>query len=179
MQKLWICQSLLFCMGYLEEICWIFFGILIHASTTQKNICSFELSLFSCFLTFVYQLIVKSMRAFFHRCLWLLWSVKPFYSGMTRRNKLQYLIHIQDWVKAVVLRRSNTNPVFVLFHPGVLPSLCQEYHENCTTSYEFLTQWYFSPSLFIPRSRVVVTGMPTSEPWCVKSILLATVLLGS
>ena len=67
----------------------------------------FELSLFSCFLTLVYQLIVKSMHAFVRRCLLLLWSVKPFYSGMTRRNKLQYLIHIQDWVKAVVLRRSN------------------------------------------------------------------------
>ena len=99
------------------------FDILIYASTTQKVICSFELSLFSCILTFVYQLIVKSMRAFVHRYLLLLWSVKPFYSRMTRRNKLQYLIHIQDWVKAVVLRRSNTNPVFVLSHPGVLPSL--------------------------------------------------------
>ena len=82
------------------------FDMLIHASTTQKIICSFELSLFSCFLTFVYQLIVKSMRAFVHRCLLLLWSVKPFYSRVTRRNKLQYLIHIPDWVKIVVLRRS-------------------------------------------------------------------------
>ena len=82
-------------------------GILTHASTTRKNICSFELSLFSCLLTFVYQLIVKSMRAFVYRCLLLLWSVKPFYRGMTRRNKLQYLFHIQDWVKEVVLRRSN------------------------------------------------------------------------
>jgi len=78
-----------------------------HASTTQKIVCSFELSLFSCLLTFVYQLIVKSMRAFVYRCLLLLWSVKPFYRGMTRRNKLQYLFHIQDWVKEVVLRRSN------------------------------------------------------------------------
>ena len=50
--------------------------------------------LFSCILTLVYQLIVKSMRAFVYRCLILLWSVKPFYRGMTRRNKLQYLIHI-------------------------------------------------------------------------------------
>ena len=63
--------------------------------------------LFSCILTLVYQLIVKSMRAFVYRCLLLLWSVKPFYRGMTRRNKLQYLFHIQDWVKEVVLRRSN------------------------------------------------------------------------
>ena len=50
--------------------------------------------LFSCILTLVYQLIVKSMRAFVYRCLLLLWSVKPFYRRMTRRNKLQYLIHI-------------------------------------------------------------------------------------
>ena len=73
---------------------WNSFDMLNHASTTQKIVCSFELSLFSCLLTFVYQLIVKSMRAFVYRGLLLLWSVKPFYSGMTRRNKLQYLIHI-------------------------------------------------------------------------------------
>ena len=138
-------------MGYPEEICWTSFDMLKHASTTQKIICSFELSLFSCLLTFVYQLIVKSMRAFVYRGLLLLWSVKPFYSGMTRRNKLQYLIHIQDWVKAVVFRRSNTNPAFVLFYLGVLPSLYQEYHGNCTPSYELLIQWYFSPSLLICR----------------------------
>ena len=71
-----------FCMGYPKEICWTWFDILIYASTTQKVICSFELSLFSCLLTFVYQLIVKSMRAFVYRCLLLLWSVKPFYRGM-------------------------------------------------------------------------------------------------
>ena len=114
-----------------------------------------------------------------HRCLVFLWFVKPFYFRMTRRNKLQYLIHIQDWVKAVVFRRSKCNPAFALFYPGVLPPLCQDCHENCTLSHEFLTQWYFLPSFFIPRSRVVATGMPASEPWCVKSILLATVLLGS
>src|SRR3954463_5335648 len=71
-----------------------------------------ELSLLSRFLTFVYQLIVKSMRAFVHRCLLFLWSVKPFYSGMTRRNKLQYLIHFWDWVKAVVFRRSKCQSGF-------------------------------------------------------------------
>ena len=68
--------------------------------------------LFSCILTLVYQLIVKSMRAFVYRCLLLLWSVKPFYRRMTRRNKLQYLFHIQDWVKVLVFRRSNANPAF-------------------------------------------------------------------
>ena len=101
-----------FCMGYPKELCWTWFDILIYASTTQKVICSFELSLFSCLLTFVYQLIVKSMRAFVYRCLLLLWSVKPFYRGMTRRNKLQYLFHIQDWVKTIVLRRSKCQSSF-------------------------------------------------------------------
>ena len=97
---------LLFCMGYLEEML-NSFDMPNHASTTQKIVCSFELSLFSCFLTFVYQLIVKSMRAFVYRCLLLLWSVKPFYRRMTRTNKHQYLFHIQDWVKEVVLHRTN------------------------------------------------------------------------
>ena len=101
-----------FWMGYPEELCWTWFDILIYASTTPKVICSFELSLFSCLLTFVYQLIVKSMRAFVYWCLLLLWSVKPFYRGMTRRNKLQYLFHIQDWVKEVVLRRSKCQSSF-------------------------------------------------------------------
>ena len=76
----------------------------IHNS---ENHMFLELSLFSCILTLVYQLIAKSMRAFVYRCLLLLWSVKPFYRRMTRRNKLQYLFHIQDWVREVVLRRSN------------------------------------------------------------------------
>ena len=111
-----------FCMGYPEEICWTSFDMLNHASTTQKIVCSFELSLSSCLLTPVYQLIVKIMCAFVHRCLLLLWSVKPFYRRTTRRNKLQYLFHIQDWVKEVVLRRSNANPAFALFYLGVLPS---------------------------------------------------------
>ena len=43
------------------------FDILTYASMTQKDICSFELSLLSCLVTFVYQLIVKSRRAFVHR----------------------------------------------------------------------------------------------------------------
>ena len=83
-----------FCMGYPEELCWTSFDMLNHASTTQKIVCSFELSLFSCLLTLVYQLIVKSMRAFVRRCLLPLWSAKPFYFRMNSRNKLQYLIHI-------------------------------------------------------------------------------------
>ena len=42
------------------------FDMLIYAFTTQKIICSFELSLFSCSLALVYQLIVRSNCAFVH-----------------------------------------------------------------------------------------------------------------
>ena len=79
-------------------------NLCIHNSESYMFL---ELFLLSCILTPIYQLIVKGMRAFVYRCLLLLWSVKPFYRGMTRRNKLQYLFPIQDWVKEVVLRRSN------------------------------------------------------------------------
>ena len=47
----------------IRKKCWGSLDILIYASTTQKNICSFELSLFSCLLTFVYQVIVRSSCA--------------------------------------------------------------------------------------------------------------------
>ena len=158
----------------IRKKCWALLDILIYASTTQKDICSFELSLFSRIPIFVYQLIVRSNCAFVLSMLIILVVRQAILFRMTRRNKLQYLIHIQDWVKAVVFRRSNANPAFVLFYPEVLPSWCQECHDNCTNSYEFLMQWYFPPSSFAPRFRVVATGIPTSEPWCVKSILLAT-----
>ena len=83
------------------------FDMLVHASTTQKIICSFELSLFSCFLALVYQLIVRSNCAFVLSMLITLVVRQAILSWMTWRNKLQYIIHIQDWVKEVVLRRSN------------------------------------------------------------------------
>ena len=91
-----------------------------------------------------------------NRCPLLLWSVKPFYSRMTRRNKLQYLIHIQGWVKVVVPRRSKCQPSFwILLHLGVLPSLYQEYHGNCTPSYELLIQWFSLHHYSFLSSRVV------------------------
>jgi hypothetical protein len=136
---LWLCQSFLFCMGYPEELCWTLLDIPIYASTTQKVICSFELSLFSYFLALVCQLIVRSMCAFVHRCLLLLWPVKSFYSGMTRRNKTP-VPH-----PYLGLGQSNCIPriklpiqLLILFYPEVLPTLCQECHENCTFLYEFL-----------------------------------------
>ena len=140
-------------MSYPEEICWTWFDILIYASTTQKIICSFELL----FLVVFWPSSINWWSRACHALMlidayYFLWSVGPFYSRMTRRNKLQYLIHIQDWVKVVVFRKSNAKPAFALFYLGVLFYLCQEYHRNCTISYELLMQWYFSPSSFIPRS---------------------------
>ena len=40
------------------------FDMLVYAPTTQKIVCSFELSLISCFLTSDYQFVVRSSRAF-------------------------------------------------------------------------------------------------------------------
>ena len=103
-----------------------------------------------------------------HQCLLFLWSVKPSYFRRNRRTKLQNLIHIQDWVKVVVFRRSNAKPAFVLFYLGVLPYLCQEYHGNCTISYDFLMQWYFAPSSFISRSSCCCNRNVDNWLWCVK-----------
>ena len=139
-----------FCMGYPEEICWTRFDILIYASTTQKVICSFELSLFSSLLTFVYQLIVKSMRAFVCRCLLLLWPVKPFRPEWLGETSSSTSSISRIGSKKLCSADQIANPAFVLFYLGVLPSLYQEYHGNCTPSDELLIQWYFSPSIFIP-----------------------------
>ena len=128
-----------FCMGYLEEMLSLF-GIPTYASTTQKIVCSFELSLFSCILTSVYQVIVRTSCAFMLSMPIILVVRQAILFRMTRRNKLQYLIHIQDWVKVVVHRRSNTNPTFVLFYLGVLPSLNRDCYRNCTPFYELLVQ---------------------------------------
>ena len=151
------------------------FDILIYASTTQKVIWSFELSPFSYIPSFIYQLIVKSMWAFVHRCLLFLWSVEPFYFRMTRRNKLQYLIQIQDWVKVVVFRRSKCQSIFC----SVLPWSVTISYRNCTISYESWRSDTSCHHFSFLGTRVMATGMPTSEPWCVESILLATVFLGS
>ena len=60
------------------------FDMLVHASTTQKIVCSIELSLFSCIPAFIYQLIVKSMCAFMF--------IDAFYSrGPSNRSSLESL----------------------------------------------------------------------------------------
>ena len=128
-----------FCMGYPEEMLSLL-GILIYASTTQKDICSFESFLFSCFLTFVYQLIVKSMCAFvlidaYYSCGPSSHSI-PEWIGETN-SSTSSISRIGS--KQMYSADQNANLAFALLYLGVLPSLCQECHENCTTSYEFLT----------------------------------------
>ena len=163
-----------FCMGYPEELCWTWFDILIYASTTQKVICSFELSLFSCLLTFVYQLIVKSMHAFVHRCLLFLWSVKPFYperlgetnsrtSSISRIGSKQLCSADQVAIQLLVCSTLECCPLYVKNIIGIVPSLMNSWcSDSSHHHHSFLGH------------RVVVTGMPTSESWCVKSILRAT-----
>ena len=156
------------------------FDMLIYAPTTKKIVCSFELFLFSCVLISVYEVIVRSSSAVvfidaYYSCGPLSRSISEWL-GETNSSTLS-ISRIGS--KQLYSTDQNANPAFVLFYLGVSPYLYQEYHGNCTPSYELLIQWYFSPSLFIPRFRVAATGVPISESWCVKSILLATLLLGS
>ena len=139
-------------MGYPEEICWTWFDILIYASTTQKVICSFELSLFSCLLTFVYQLISRvCMHSF----------IDAYYSyGPSSHSITEWLGETNSSTSSISRIGSKklcsadqiANPAFVLFYLGVLPSLNRDCYRNCTPSYELLVQWYFLPSLVIHRS---------------------------
>ena len=98
------------------------FNILIYASTTQKDICSFESFLFSCFLTFVYQLIVKSMCAFvlidaYYSCGPSSHSI-PEWLGETN-SSTSSIFGIGS--KQLYSADQNANPAFVLFYLGVLP----------------------------------------------------------
>ena len=153
--------------------------MLNHASTTQKIICSFELSLLSCILTLVYQLIVKSMRVFVYRCLLLLWSVKPFYRGMIGGTNSSTSSISRIGSKKLCSTEQIANPAFVLLYLGVLPSL---YRDVIGIAHHPMNSWYSDTSCHHCSSLgscVIVTGMPTNGSWRVKSILLATLLLGS
>ena len=80
----WVLDSTLWlCQFYLSA--WVirkkYVEFVRHAKPcihNSENRMFLWVALFSCILTLVYQLIVKSMRAFVYRCLLLLWSVKPF-----------------------------------------------------------------------------------------------------
>ena len=108
--------------------------------------------IFSCILTPVYQLIVKSSCA--------LELIDAYYScGLSSHSILEWLGETNSSTSSISRIGSkqlysadqNATQLLVLFYPEVLPTLCQERHEICTFSYEFLMQWYFLPSLFIPR----------------------------
>jgi hypothetical protein len=115
------------------------FDVLIYASTTQKIICSFEFSLFSCILTFIYQLIVMSSHA--------LMFIDAYYPcGPSSHSSSEWLGEIKSntssisWIgsKQLYSADQEANPASFLFYPEVLPSLCHEFHGNCTTSYDVL-----------------------------------------
>ena len=93
--------------------------------------------LFSCILTLVYQLIVKSMHAFVYRCLLLLWSVKPFYRRMIGETNSSTSSISRIGSKQLYSADQMPIQPLVLFYLGVLPPLCQNCHENYTNSHEF------------------------------------------
>ena len=119
-------------MGYPEEM--LSFtrhtNLCIHNS---ENYMFLELSLFSCTLVFVYQLIVRSSCAFVLSMSFILVVCQAILFGMTRRNKLQHLIHIQDWVKVVVFHRSKCQPSFCSVLPWsitpFMPGFSWELHQ--------------------------------------------------
>ena len=78
--------------------------------------------LFSCILTLVYQLIVKSMRAFVYRCLLLLWSVKPFCPEWLGETNSSTSSISRIGSKKLCSADQIANPAFVLLYLGVLPS---------------------------------------------------------
>ena len=159
---------------------WNSFDMLNHAPTTQKIICSFELSLFSCLLTLVYQLIVKSMRAFvidaYDSCGLSSHSI-PEWLGETN-SSTSSISRIGS--KKLCSADQIANPAF----GSVLPwSITLFYIEIVIgIAHHPMNSWYSDTSCHhcsFLGSCVIVTGMPTGEPWCVESILLATPLLGS
>ena len=107
--------------------------------------------LFSCILTLVYQLISKvCMHSF----------IDAYYScGPSSHSIAEWLGETNSSTSSISRIGSKklcsadqiANPAFVLLYLGVLPSLYRDCYRNCTPSYELLVQWYFLPSLFIPR----------------------------
>ena len=109
-----------FCMGYLEEICRTSFAMLNHASTTQKIVCSFELSLFSCLLTLVYQLRV-CVQSFIDTYYFCGPSSHPIPEWLGETNSSTSSIS-RIGSKQLYSADQNANPAFALFYLGVLPS---------------------------------------------------------
>ena len=130
---------------------WNSFDMLNHASTTQKTVCSFELSLFSCLLTLVYQLI---SRVCMHSFIDAYYSCDP--SSHSILNNLEKQTPVPH--PYLGLGQSSCIPQIKCQSSFWFCSTLEYYHllyrdcyRNCTPSYELLVQWYFLPSLFIPR----------------------------
>ena len=98
---MWICQFYLSAWVIWNK-CWALLDILIYASTTQKDICSFELFLLRCFPTLIYQLIVRTSCAFVF--------IDVYYSCGPSSHS------IPEWLGET---NSRTNP-----HPGLGQSSC-------------------------------------------------------
>ena len=105
-----------------------------------------------CILTFVYQLIVRSSRAFMF--------IDAYYSCGPSSHSITELLGETNSSTSSISRIGSkklcsadqiANPAFVLLYLGVLHILYRDCYRNCTPSYELLVQWYFLPSLFIPR----------------------------
>ena len=156
------------------------FDMLVHASTTRKIICSFELSLFSCFLALVYQLIFRSsyasvfIDAYYscgpssHSVLNDLEKQTPVphpYPGLGQRS-------CAPQIKLLIQLLFCSTLEYYIFYIEIVIGI----------AHHPMNSWYSDTSCHhcsFLGSCVIVTGMPTNESWHVKSILLATLLLGS
>ena len=118
---LWICQFYLL-HGLSGRNMLNSFDILIHASTTQKDICSFELSLFSRIPIFIYQLIVRSNCAFMLSMLIILVVSQAFYSGWLGETNSSTSSISRIGSKQLYSADQNATQLLTLFYLGVLPS---------------------------------------------------------
>ena len=83
-----------FCMDHLEEIC----GTCWHTKSMHPQLRKPYVPLSCLSLVVFWPLSINWQSGLVvhlcYRCVLSLWSVKPFYFRMTRRNKLQNLVHI-------------------------------------------------------------------------------------
>ena len=145
-----------------------------------KKPCALQLALSSCILTFIYERIVKSSCAFV--------SLMSFIPVVC-----QVILFSNDWEKQTPvphpflgLGQSSCNPqikmpIWVLFYSILdyyllLSRILWELHHLLgTLDVVIHLAIIVHPSVFV----LVVTGISTTEPWCVKSILLAMPLFSS
>ena len=114
-----------------------------------------------------------------HRCLLFLWSVKPFYLEWLGEANSSTLS-----ISRIGSKQLYSADQMQSSFDSILPwSITHFYVRNVMRiAPSLMNSWcsdtYCHHCSFL-GSRVIVTGMLASESWCVKSILLATPLLGS